>query len=122
MASMVLFKDFGPLVEPGFVVQLPLQGRYPYPIEKSRWFWMTYAQQIMMGFSLISVHVCTDTLFVGLFLKASCQIDILKYRLRKITNSFDEESNLKYKSFTHMQKKMILQCIDHHLLIYRYRS
>ena len=120
MVSIVLMKDLSPLAESGLVIQLPVDAWYPYSIEKSISFCITYLQQVVLGCSVIFAHVGIDTLFVGLLLKASGQINVLRYRLRNLAKNFNSQEGIKSEPLKTRQRKLILQCIHHHERIYRY--
>lgn len=118
MIVIVLLKAISPIAESGVGMPLPVDAWYPYSIENPYWFWITYLHQVILGSSAVCAHVSIDTLFVGLLLKMSCQIDVLKHRLRNLTKSCDE--GMKFKCLNTLQKKLICQSIYHHERIYRY--
>lgn len=112
MALIMLLKAATPLAESNGM-ELPADGLYPYRVEKPLWFWLTYLHQIVLGFFAISAHVGTDTLFVGLLLKAIGQINLLRHRLEKLTVA-------KEKHVNQNDRQMIVLLIQHHQRIYRY--
>lgn len=120
MESIVLIKDLGPIAESGLIIQLPVDAWYPYNIDNTVWFVITYIQQVILGSSVICAHVGIDTLFVRLLLNTIAQMSILKYRLLNFVNTVDSNSITKQESRQTTEKKLIFECICHHKRIYRY--
>ncbi|OXU25582.1 hypothetical protein TSAR_001225 [Trichomalopsis sarcophagae] len=120
MAGIFALNAIAPaLSQPDSTMQLPVDAWYPYSIQKSLNFWLTYFHQIILGSSLICVHIGIDTLFVGLLLKLVCQINILRYRLQSLTTLCSEN----YKNFEHfnaMGRKFIYRYIHHQNKIYEF--
>ena len=118
MIGIVLLKATSPLVENGVTIALPVDASYPYSTESTFWFWITYFHQVILGSSAVCAHIGIDTLFVGLLLKTSLQIDVLKYRLRNV-EKYCTENLGKFKCIKDIQRNIIFQCINHHERIYR---
>ncbi|NP_001177521.1 odorant receptor 102 [Nasonia vitripennis] len=116
MIGIVLLKAMSPIAESNGI-SLPVDAWYPYSIEKSRWFWITYLHQVILGSSAVGAHIGIDTLFVGLLLKTSGQIHLLNYRLRNLM-LLKECNFAKLKEYS--EKNVVLRCIYHHKRIYRF--
>ncbi|XP_058802750.1 odorant receptor 33a-like [Phymastichus coffea] len=118
MALIVLLKASTPLAESN-AIALPVDALYPYPIEKQYWFWFTYFHQVILGSSAICAHIGTDTLFVGLLLKAIGQVNLLKYRLQNLPILNKNNLNC-VEQVKKIERKWLIQMIQHHQRIYRF--
>ena len=83
-----------------------------YSVENQVIFILTCLQASLFGIFLIAAQLATDTFFVGVLLRLSSQIDILKYRLKL----FDVLSTREAK------RRQIIDCVIYHNRIYRYIS
>lgn len=118
MLGIVFLKASSTLVESSDN-PLPVDAWYPYPIDNQILFWITYLHQVILGSSAVSAHIGIDTLFVGLLLKTSCHIDILKHRLKNLKkiSQINRESG---KYTDNFERKMVVSYVRHHERIYRY--
>ncbi|XP_011882832.1 PREDICTED: odorant receptor 46a, isoform A-like isoform X2 [Vollenhovia emeryi] len=59
----------------------------PYDYSSYVIFCLTYAQQMLSACHCAVVNVATDSLMCGFLMHICCQIEILEYRLKKISNN-----------------------------------
>ena len=62
----------------------------------------------------------TDTLFVGMMLQTSTQLEILSHRLRKIPHIIDAANSDDSLAQEKLEKKLIIECVRHHCHIFEY--
>lgn len=83
---------------------LPFRVWIPYDVEKSNLrYILTFIHQTVAHVGAANVQIANETLICGLLIQASSQLQILKYRLQKVTekNCFDVTKNL-------------IDCVRHH--------
>ncbi|EZA58604.1 ObirOr5-E9 [Ooceraea biroi] len=61
----------------------------PYDYSSYMVFCVTYAHQFLSTFYCATVNVACDTLICGLLMHVCCQIEILEYRLKKLSRNAD---------------------------------
>ncbi|KAL7294078.1 hypothetical protein TKK_0012114 [Trichogramma kaykai] len=119
MLGIVLMKAMSPLT--GFnSVSLPVEAWYPYKVEKTSWYWLTYLHQCILGSSAVCAHIGIDTLFMGLLLKTSYQLEVLKHRLRSLNISLLSLNRKGSKLSIENEKMLIIECIKYHQRIYSF--
>ncbi|XP_053595270.1 odorant receptor 4-like [Microplitis demolitor] len=99
-----------------FLNVLPYRGWFPYNYSRPNIFIITAAHQLFTFFIGAYVHVAFDTLFLGMMLYVSIQINVLQYRFKHIVRTMvkfnvvnrngDEENS--------PDKKLIAAWVDHH--------
>ena len=122
MFGIFALRAFTPIFEESenaSLMQLPVDAWYPYPIEKLHFFWLTYLHQVILGTSLICVHIGVDTMLVGLLIMISCQINIMKNRLQNISKLYSPNYKM-FENFHTKEQTLIFQCIWEHNKIYKY--
>ena len=80
IALMSLFTDFRHK-------RLTYREWVPYNYSSYMTYYFTYAQQMISTFHCASVNVACDTLLCGLLMHICCQLEILEYRLKNISNN-----------------------------------
>ncbi|XP_066583836.1 odorant receptor 13a-like [Prorops nasuta] len=93
--------------------QLPFRAWYPGDY-KATWsfFALAYVHQIH-GFIIASlVDIAYETLICGFMMQICSQFEILKYRMQQLVND--------QKNHSVHQKFIIMNCVRHHNLIYRF--
>lgn len=83
---------------------LPFRAWLPYDCSSSIVFYVTYFHQMMSMTACSLFHVAIDALFCGFLLQICCQIDKLKYRLKRLNGNGLGE---------------LRKCIQHHYQIYQ---
>ncbi|XP_077290279.1 odorant receptor Or1-like [Arctopsyche grandis] len=73
--------------------KLPFAAWYPYDIEKSPAYELTYLHQTVAIIIAASLNIMKDSLVTGLMNKAACQMELLKYSLENISNNVAEKSS-----------------------------
>ena len=121
MLTLTGLKALAPIAQSG-TLQLPVEAWYPYDIEKTTWFWLTYIHQCILGASASSAHIGIDTLFIGLLMMTSHQIDILKHRLKNLKHFYVDNVSVKLEDVKLYERMIIVQHIRYHRRIYRYRT
>lgn len=118
MAAVFCTRAFSPMLGAESNESMPVDALYFYDIKNWCYYWLTYFHQVILGGSVICAHIGIDTLFVGLVLKLSCQIDLLKCRLRKVSEICGAKDTYS-EDYKFIQRKMLFKCIEHHQMIYR---
>lgn len=105
-----------------FPTILPFKGWFPYNYSEPSIFIITAAHQLFTFFHGAYVHVAFDTLFLGMMLYVSVQVNVLQYRFKHtirtvvkfdvINQNSDEENN--------PNKKLIAEWVDHHNHVLRF--
>lgn len=104
----VSIKLIGPMMKTKAEIQLPTPAWYPYSVNRTLNFWVSYVHQMLCGGAIISMHIGADTMLSGFMLQSCIQIKLLKYRLKNFlqvckqynrtscteSNAFDIESVL----------------------------
>lgn len=85
-----------------------LPGWYIYEISTSKIYWWTMLHQFLALNNYCISTTMFDTVVVGIMMQICVQIEIMKYRIFKISSV---SNALKYDK--------IVNCIEHHLIISR---
>lgn len=93
---------------------LPFRTWQPYSLTSPTMYWLTYLHHAILQVITPILNVGTDTLICGLMLQVCAQIDILIYRLSKMTQPTSHVS-LEEDHFL----KTTIDCIHHHTQIYK---
>lgn len=81
---------------------LAFKAWFPFDYSVSVIYYFLYAHQMFSMLFTSFLNVACDSLFSGLLLHLSCQIEILEYRLSKVTSN----------------QNMLRECISHHNRIF----
>ena len=98
----------GPMIIGRKNLALPVNLWTPYSIEDKCLFVLTYLQHILTGSFIVWSTIAIDTLFIGVLLILSSQIDILKYRLGKFNKCYSSKS----------ERSVIIHCVQYCNRIY----
>lgn len=60
----------------------------PYNYSSHMAFCFTYAQQMISTFHCATVNVACDTLICAFLMHVCCQLEIMEYRLKKLSNNY----------------------------------
>ena len=112
-------KLIAPMVSaPDAGIQLPAEGWYPYNINKTMNFWLTYLECTFVGSASISIHIGADTLLTGLMIQTCVQLRLLKHRLCNLSTNIN--SKIETNSLMNLDKDRLLKhYIVDHQFIYR---
>jgi hypothetical protein len=90
--------------------RLPFSAWYPYNTKISPLYEITYLYQVISVWCLAIANLNMDTLIAALMMYIGCQCDILCDDMKNLRNSVESDFNRK-----------LLDCIEHHKTILRYR-
>ncbi|XP_057331132.1 odorant receptor Or1-like isoform X2 [Microplitis mediator] len=99
-----------------FLNVLPYKGWFPYNYSRPNIFISTAAHQLFTFFIGAYIHVAFDTLFLGMMLYVSIQINVLQYRFQYIVKTivkFNVVNQNGDEGNSH-DKKLIAEWVDHH--------
>ena len=93
-------------------------------------FWMTYPSLIRFLLGIVTLTVthmlfssngiATDSLFAGMMIQTSTQLEILSHRLRKIPHIIDATRTADLLEQKELEKKLVVECVRHHCHIFEY--
>nr|AXM05152.1 odorant receptor [Campoletis chlorideae] len=91
--------------------RLPVESWYPFDVNVSPYFEITYCQQILGQMILCFHNIALDTLVTNFINVACCQLQILKLNVQSIghDHQIDHDSSI-YKQRAH---KQLNDCVEH---------
>ncbi|THK32899.1 odorant receptor 46a [Diachasma alloeum] len=101
---------------------LPYKAWLPYDYSKSTVYWLTFCAQLFT--IIIGANICIgcDTVMPGFYTIVCAQFNILRYRLEKVIDEFDDAIVLKPEEmiFTYREhcEKGIITCVQYHKAIF----
>ncbi|NP_001164395.1 odorant receptor 82 [Nasonia vitripennis] len=100
---------------------LPFKAWIPYEITGLAVYWTTFFHQTIAHVAAANLQIANETLICGLMIQACSQLEILKYRLKKIPDEskidkFPLQSTVNNAQNTNKKdtKTLLVNCIDHH--------
>ncbi|XP_063977347.1 uncharacterized protein LOC135162626 [Diachasmimorpha longicaudata] len=95
---------------------LPYKAWIPYDYSEPSVYWFTYYQQLLSVLFAAHLNIGFDTIFPGFMLQICAQFNILKCRLHRIVNHFDDVQCLKGKSSDTLElyENHLIDCIKYH--------
>ena len=97
---------------------MPYPVAIPYSVENSVSFWLTFLYLSATGFTVGVVHISVDGTFFGLLMIMMRHQEILKYRIRHLTN-FSRGSEFKIAHKKGNAEHQLKKIVQDHELIYR---
>ncbi|XP_058789644.1 uncharacterized protein LOC131663312 [Phymastichus coffea] len=109
---------------------LPFKAWIPYKITSSSIYWITFFHQTIAHVGAANLQIANETLICWLMIQACSQLELLKYRLKKITKSntiFDNNNFLRsrnsistYSYSSLYSKNTLVECVKHHRCIMKF--
>ncbi|XP_057331130.1 odorant receptor Or1-like isoform X2 [Microplitis mediator] len=95
---------------------LPYRGWFPYNYSRPNIFIITAAHQLLTIVINAYVHVAFDTLFLGMMMYVSIQVNVLQYRFQYIVKTIVKFNarNQNGDEGNSPDKKLIAEWVDHH--------
>ncbi|XP_063976360.1 odorant receptor Or1-like isoform X2 [Diachasmimorpha longicaudata] len=95
---------------------LPYKAWVPYDYSEPRVYWFTYYQQLLSVLLAANLDIGFDTIIPGFMLQICAQFNILKCRLHRVVNYFDDmEFSQKRSSETLVfYENRLVDCIKYH--------
>nr|WGO81768.1 olfactory receptor 93 [Microplitis mediator] len=99
-----------------FPTVLPFKGWFPYNYSQPNIFIVTAALQLFTFFHGAYVHVAFDTLFLGMMLYVSVQVNVLQYRFKYIVKTIVKFNviNQNDDEGINPNKKLFAEWVEHH--------
>ncbi|XP_051153384.1 odorant receptor Or1-like [Leptopilina boulardi] len=97
-------------------ISLPLNRWIPYSINSKTIFWMTYINDIIIGYVITLSYASLDSLFTIFMQQIGTHIEILINRLLKLQNI--RQNSIKKTDIYQQEYNLVKDCVNHHLLIF----
>ena len=102
---------------------LPFEMWLPYDYKPENLFWITYIFVFLGLFYNITISIGSDFLLYGILINLCGQLDVLSKRFFDMTQIIKNQLSYCKSSNKHriifIEKKLLVQCIQHQLFIYK---
>jgi hypothetical protein len=99
---------------------LPFRAWIPYDITSQFRYWTIFFHQTIAHIVGANMQIANDTLVCAMLIQTNMQLEILKYRLKKISYKFNDIKIINSLSNDiNYSKTLLVQCIKHHRCIHK---
>ncbi|XP_011311288.1 odorant receptor Or1-like [Fopius arisanus] len=97
---------------------LPYKAWVPYDYSQPLVYWFTFCLQVFSLFAGANMNIGFDTVVPGFFMQICAQFNILKCRLRRTIDEFEEKTlELSGAGAVLIYERQIINCVDFHQAI-----
>ncbi|XP_011503569.1 PREDICTED: odorant receptor 46a, isoform A-like [Ceratosolen solmsi marchali] len=100
---------------------LPFRAWIPYEIQTQFHFWIVFFHQTIAHVVGANIQIANDTLVYAMLIQTNMQLQILKNRLKNISNNFEGRDVTKCSTKNiNDSKKLLVKCVKYHRCILEY--